>query len=224
MACIAVTQFLSFTGRTEDTVQTQMVFADDVSNAVNVVAAIKDFWNDAQDTGLSVGSLLGDALLAGAGNSLTKVYELVDFTGAAPLGPPSYEEVWQRFDLTGGVGSMPNEVCACLDFHSDWGSSPEFLGSARPRQRHRNRIYIGPLKTTTRAVADHQVYVRQDYRETIGQAAQILALSEDVLWSTWSRVNASVDYPVIGCFISNAPAIQRRRGVRESDRTVVSFV
>lgn len=115
--------------------------------------------------------------------------------------------------------ALPNEVAACLSFHS---ATPT-TGGGTLNKRKRGRVYLGPFGTGALAswtAGDGDAFLHADLIAAVKNSIIAAdALTSDVEWQQYSR--ASNDFePVTQCFIDNRFDTQRRRGFAPSSRTI----
>lgn len=141
-----------------------------------------------------------------------KVYDL----GETP--PRPVHE--RQFTLTGmpNAGALPPEVACVASFYG------QKLGQGTPRNlpRQRGRVYLGPLAAQSLESRGGSLYFRSDMRVTIAHAMRRMTqdnLTKGVGWSTLSTTYSDTSLVQAG-WVDDAPDIQRRRGVKASQRTL----
>jgi len=152
-----------------------------------------------------------------------KVYELTDLSGASGLGTPvAVRPLDATIPGNDSASGLPAELSVCVSFHGDLTGLVEKSGATRPANRHRGRVYVGPLTdgTMVQDGTTHVVGVNSTFRGVCADAAgRMLGGVFGVTWCVWSRKNAAL-YEVVGGFVDNAFDIQRRRGEDTTARTI----
>lgn len=176
----------------------------------------------------------GDKLHLYMSNEISRVTKptlrTYDVAGGSPLA------VDTMLAMTGALGAgLPSEAAVCLSFHSDLTGILEFapdgadadLAPDRPRARHRNRIYFGPLVlgaatgSPARPVAQ-VVQALQDLATDLGNPADTtLANGLLPVWVTYSEKTGEA-FPVTGCWVDDSFDTQRRRGVAPTVRNALA--
>lgn len=220
---LAVVTLAKKSGIPADAVQNTFAFErtalePPVTAGAAIKAALDNFYNTAGAGGSSVGSQLAESLSTTADAGRIQVYDVTADLGGTAHGSPVYD---QPFTLSNtGVGSLPDEVAACLSFQSAYGADVEFGAGARPRARDRGRVFIGPLRAGA-AVVDattKEAFLAQTTRIAIAEAGGRL-VNMGAGWSVWSRRDAAFK-TVISGWVDNAFDVQRRRGNEANLRTL----
>lgn len=208
----AQVRLLSDSSLPEDTVVNTWHFASAVTNpdssyvGANLQPPLGQFY-DAIDGLLSVG-------LSGTAN--VKWYDLIDPEPRVPIAE------FNNVNLNLGSGALPSEVALCLSFQG-------VPVSGQPQARRRGRVYLGPLSDTGVVSAAGVGDVRPGataINTVTGAADALLTLSKAaadwrwVIHSPTSGPGISVD--VDNGWVDNAFDIQRRRGLRATQRTLFS--
>lgn len=152
-----------------------------------------------------------------------KIYSAVNALELSPpldvLGAPL---VIHPFTWSGGFSGTQQieEASIALSFHGDYGTAAEFVGKTRPRARHRGRVYLGPLNTSSVSVdsGTHHTKVADAVLTAVAGAAATLRSASGCTWSIWSRTNKAF-YTVTAGWVDNAFDTQRRRGPAALGRT-----
>lgn len=152
-------------------------------------------------------------------NGLFDVYEIPSVPG--PLGSPAYSS---DFGIPAGTNTaaLPSEVAAVISLHADLTNLQEAVGNTRPRARRRGRVFIGPLNISALDNSPTGGMLSLDCRTSLAAQSEQLyvdALADGWVWSVWSRANWDLQ-PIVGGHVDNAPDTQRRRGPRNTARTV----
>jgi hypothetical protein len=186
---------------------------------LGVVTDIVSFYNVIASGAYSIAQLLGEQIDRNAGASKIKFYDLTGKLDGSAHGSPVYETTWQLgAEHASGEPSMPEEVAICASFYGSLAGLSEEVGATRPKQRHRGRVFLGPVNnlTMTSDSTTKRRVVHPMAQTTIRAACLALAASTHQ-WSVWSRRNAAT-YPVTGGFIDDAFDTQRRRGTKATGR------
>jgi len=182
---------------------------------------IMAFYNTIQGGTYSIAQLLGAQIDRNANASKIKYYDLTGHLDGSPHGSPVYEKTWQlAAEHASGEPSLPEEVAICASFYGSLAGLSEEVGATRPKQRHRGRVFLGPVNnlTMTYDSTTQRRSVHPTAQTVIRSACLALAASTHV-WSVWSRKNGAT-YPVTGGFIDDAFDTQRRRGTKATGRNV----
>lgn len=123
---------------------------------------------------------------------------------------------------TSGSGGLPEQVCQTISFRANYGTDPEFGTHLRPRASDRNRLYFGPLSSTT-IQADSETPSRIEFATTFldNCSNSLTKLQTDLAGDTgtdssapslvaWSRKEAAVK-PCVDYSQQLFPTTQRRR-------------
>lgn len=140
------------------------------------------------------------------------------------LGAPVRETPWTLGAVSGNPFTFPSECAVVLSTHASAPDVPENApGGARPKARHRGRVFVGPLNSNTAATvgATQEVVVSQPFRDVLAAAA--LGLIADSTaggnpWSVFSRRDL-VLRPIVGGFVDDAYDTIRSRGQDATVRT-----
>jgi hypothetical protein len=171
------------------------------------------FYNTASGTH-AVCYYLSDCLSRVSNSAQIRFYDLSGFLDGSDHGSPI---VTENFTLGASEGgALPSEVAICVTAQADITGVPVESGATRPQERHRGRIYLGPLVLSGIAQQDSttkESYIDPDARSDIlASADDLLTGIDDSAWSIWSRVDAALR-PVVYGWIDDAWDTQRRRGV-----------
>lgn len=222
---LSVLKFTTVSGIPADRVENTMAWTGDDDPdvaAADVNDALVNFYTVANGATHKVGHYLADSLSRTVAPHID-LYELTDLTGVTGIGTPVASRALSAvLPDAEASDNLPPEVAVCLSFHGDLTGLVERSGATRPANRHRGRIFLGPLTTgTVHKITDTKVAeVRDVPRQAICDAAgRIIAGVFGATWCVWSRANAAL-YPVVGGFVDNAFDTQRRRGVKTTLRTV----
>lgn len=222
---LSVIKFPVVTSIPRDAVENTMAWTgpDDATAAINDVNdALHSLYVANNGFGHSVGGYLSSTLSRSIHPTIN-LYHLTDLTGVTGIGTPVATRVLDAALPAPEVATnLPDEVSVCLSFHGDLAGLVERSGSTRPANRHRGRIFLGPLTTGVMGQDpdNHDVLVHSTPRQAFADAAgRILAGVFGATWCVWSRTNAAL-YPVVGGFVDNAFDTQRRRGIRATSRQV----
>ena len=168
-------------------------------------------------------SFLSPALSRAANAHLMSMYYL-SVDGGGGLGAPVREMPFALAAAGAGAGSYPSEVATCLSVTATATGIPEHApGGARPKSRHRGRIFIGPVSNLTSATvgATSEIVVSDPYRQVLAAAATKLieeAGQNNITWVIWSRTDNALR-PITGGFVDDAYDTVRSRGQKPSTRT-----
>lgn len=240
MPSLVVVTLANVNGLSEDAVQNSFCIRD-LSNSDtqqtkdDCAAAIDDFYNSVGLPGVSpVSWYLSDSLSRAVDACTVKFYDIGAFLDGSPHGSPF--EVYQfTLDPAGDSAQVAAELALCVTLESTGradapvetadGGDP---GTARdrPKQRHTNRIYLGPLNRLADNSGGSQS--RPSAQFMIDARSAFYNLNLDLLAATslglgvWSRADATVR---IAGAVSTDDAwdVQRRRGVAPTARTRLAF-
>lgn len=129
---------------------------------------------------------------------------------------------------------MPEGVAACISYRGNYGTDVEFVKdstgkvTARPRSRHRGRIFFGPLGAGT-MIQDSGTHRTKFVSTFIADALlafqQALSITDSGSnkWhlSHWSKKNGTVE-DLVQVWIDDRPDYQRRRADQSTVRTAVT--
>lgn len=143
------------------------------------------------------------------GNATVTLYNLNEPKPRAPI----YTDTFS-LNLSGSTSPLPNQCAVCMTYQT----TP---ASGQVQARFRNRVYLGPWKST---VVDPNGFVGNTLCDTIGAAAaemlRAAAASVDVSWKVFSPTRAALGSApedglsdVDGGWVDNSFDIQRRRKV-----------
>jgi hypothetical protein len=190
----------------------------DDTNLSSLRTAVKNtFTTIAVTPGHAIGTLIGSSISRGANVGRLEFTEVTGHLDGSPAGSPDYIETWTVPPSSGG-SDLPEGVALVLSWHSAYGDDPEFgPGGDRPKQRDRNRMYIGPMNTFP---FDSESSTNR-YRLATAFGPALLtwfATMDDInggpntTWSlaTWSKTANSVR-TAVACEIDDRPDYQRRR-------------
>lgn len=218
---LVVVKFPHVSGLPRDTVVNTFVFQ--ASNQANVDAVVDgvfpELYNNAFG-GHSIAEYLGNRLSRSSNAASYTQYDITSALDGSPHGGPVRTTHFTLGNATSGTYELPEELSLVVSYHSDYGILSETVGSTRPKQRHRGRVYIGPLNNSAHpSSTGNESRPDSTFVTTLYNAfnTQLLA-GASPNWVGWSRQNAAV-YTVVGGFIDDAWDIQRRRGVAAAGRT-----
>jgi hypothetical protein len=201
---------------------------DDVASVNDIEEALIGFYNN-------IDSLYSANCGATA---RIKTYRLTDPVPRAP-----FDDVVFTFEPAITAPTLPNEVAACLSFR---GANLSGVN----RRRNRGRIYLGPLATAVAIDDVGDVRVASASRTTFTAAADAFLLpvpsptsGDSILWGVFSKSDAlglAVGEPapaeepnytaqqaalgfheIVQVWMDDAFDTQRRRGHRETVRTII---
>lgn len=118
-------------------------------------------------------------------------------------------------DVGGGFtgARLPHEVALCMSYRGDYASGT-------PNARKRNRVYIGPLKTT--AADDTTGRPAAAFVTDLAKAGTALRTAADASltwqWIAYSGIGGGTFTHVTNGWVDNAWDTQRRRGVEATSR------
>jgi hypothetical protein len=115
--------------------------------------------------------------------------------------------------VLGPAGLVPSSEAAI-----DQGAPATHMGQTRPKSSHTGRLYIGPLLSTTLAMAAGEMHIDTTCRTDLASSAIVLRGAVTPRWRVWSRRLASTDQ-VVGGRIDDSVDIQRKRKVAASATT-----
>jgi hypothetical protein len=215
--------------------------ADSSAIAQDVLAHFADFFNVASPEGLRLASFIGGSRSRAAFACTVRAYDITGHLSGTPFGSPFANHA---FTLEGGDASvnLPEEVAGVITLRAaGWDTAlveaPDGgdAGTAkdRPRQRHTNRVFLGPLKAST-LITDPVTGVTRFnsvgggtfLQQVLGAVDRLNTgivgeLSEGL--GIWSRTDAVVRQAV-RAEMDNAFDTQRRRGPRATARSSVSLM
>lgn len=159
-----------------------------------------------------------DALRPYMSGAITQLDHQIKWYDLPLVSPPNYPFAETSFGLaTAPAGTqLPAEVATCLSFQ---GARVTGL----PQRRRRGRIYLGPLNTT--ALGSSTQVGRPIPGMITAMTAAAAAFRSSVeaegacYWGVWSTVDQAL-VEVTDGWMDNAFDTQRRRGLKETDRTV----
>src|SRR4051812_23987932 len=118
------------------------------SDLTDIGVFLVSFYNNQQAIGNSIANLLGSQLDRTANKALFKMYDISDAMDGSPHGSPIKVTAWTLGASQVGETNLPSEVSIVLSYHALLTDIPqEGPGGVRPAQRHRGRMYLGPLNT-----------------------------------------------------------------------------
>jgi hypothetical protein len=168
---------------------------------------VRDMLEDFYATGTSGTSVVGGFSPLLNHTCQIKAYNLEHDKPRAPVYASSFTT-----NLFGGGLSLPFECAVCFSFETR-------RESGVLQARRRNRVYLGPLATST---VDATGRVVATYRTNVinaGKALHDAALAATAWdWKVWSGTDNS-DHPVDHLWIDDAFDTQRRRGLTATGRT-----
>lgn len=214
-------------GFTKDEVVNTFVFFGDAeppstTNLSDAATAIEAFYNTIPSGLNSIAGTLNDSRSRASNAVVIKFYDIHAHLNGSPHGSPVGTATFTLGAQASGGGALPAEVAAVLTYRSPYFSDVEFSPGARPRSRHRGRLYIGPLTASALTLdsTTKRAYVTAGFRTTMKDAASALAtLGGTAIWGQWSRKAALVRIVTDG-WVDDAFDIQRRRGEDPITRTV----
>lgn len=159
-----------------------------------------------------------------------RTYSIDVNTGLAISEP--YEDTFASFAAPANTTPLPREVALCMSYHGNLIGVAEELpdsGDAgterdRPASRMRGRLYFGPFNANTNAGPTEARPGNGVQEVTLEIARYILSNpalldSNDLTWVVYSR-KARATTPVTGAWMDNEWDIQRRRGLRRTNRKI----
>lgn len=190
-----------------------------------------------------VGAYLSPLVNTGVGGSAVAVYDITGKLDGTPHGPPikvlpALSSLRGAFALP-AVG-LPPQLCAVLSYHGtmtglpapvtgpiptpdravDMGAPASHTGVTRPAERHRGRLFFGPLGDPGLVSSGDGATVSDQLRLALCKAAARMVIESAaaaVPWVVWSRASAAV-YPVVGGWCENRFGTQRRRSEKATVR------
>jgi len=179
------------------------------------------------------------------------VIQLYDITGSgltgAPHGSPYATDALELVSAVDSGNPIPNEVAICMGFFDagitglfehgttstepsteaaiDQGAPATHSGVSHPRARHRGRLYLGPLGSSSlEPDANGNPMVNHTVVGQFVGAAQVLRDTAPgtthVQWCVWSRRNATA-LPVVHGWVDNRLASVRRRQPVATSRALI---
>jgi len=206
------------------------LLANDVSVGIN------HFYNVLQTGATSaVCQYLGPSLDISRGLGWT-AYDITAHLNGSPHGAPIASGNYSIPSVGTSTTVIPEGVAACLSYRGNYGTDVEFLRdpvthkiTARPRARHRGRIYLGPLdqiafqQDSTTKRGRLKTLFMTDIMAQLQGAISITdsASNKWQLWH-WSKKNASVE-PIVQAWVDDRPDYQRRRSDQSTTRSTVTI-
>lgn len=175
-------------------------------NYSNIFDMLRDFYTAAPPgESLAISSFMAQGLLDG--DAVVSLYNLSEPKPRAPIYVNTFDLI-----LSGTTSPLPSQCSVCLTYQTN----PQ---SGQVQARYRNRVYLGPWKST---VVDPQGHVSNQVCELIGKAAaemlRAAAASMDNDWMVYSPTRAAAGAGpedglsnVDGGWVDNSFDIQRRR-------------
>lgn len=218
-------------GIPEDAVQNSLYFGTSgfvltTPEDTAIRLAIEDFYNGVHGAGaVSISNMLSETVDSGAFKTLVDFYDVA-------LGGSSISNGSFTMGAGAAASPFPDEVAACLSFHSDLTGVPEEVpqppagpaGDEHLRARRRGRIFVGPLSSAGSSTTASGVRPSLALRQTLAGAGEFLRDSAGLAaalidWVVWSNVDAT-SRNVVGGWADDAYDTQRRRGPAATLRLV----
>lgn len=211
-----VVTFQSTTGLPEDQFVNTWNSFSDILNAsdqsAQMSANLFAFYNSGATAADAVCNYMSTAIDRSTNNVLVQSYDVTTHLDGSVVGPPvDAGHVWTLGD-SANTGQEPNEVAGILSFHGA-GRFPEGPDAGpRPAERHRGRVYIGPLDRAATGSATGGARLTTAFMTAlVTHATNGDLFTGNTKWAVWSRANAEM-YEVVGGFVDSAFDTQRRRG------------
>jgi hypothetical protein len=156
----------------------------------------------------------------------TEYTEISAHLDGSPAGSPNYIDHWTLGAAATSTLPCPESVAIVLGRNSDYGSDAEFgPGHSRPKQRDRNRCYIGPVNvqnfneetTTNRCfIPASLVTAWLNWFKSLDDINGGI----DTTWSlaTWSQTNQSVR-TATNLYMDDRPDTRRLRQIHQGIKT-----
>lgn len=219
---LAVATLPKLSGIPNDAVQNSFAFGTASAPAttaeqIQVTDAVIAFYNAIVFGGVGVSNWLAACLSRAVGACKVSLFDIFGHLDGTPHGSPIRVTTF-TLGAGGTTDSMPDEVAACLSYHSNFGADLEEAGVTRPKARDRGRIYVGPLGLNAIQVdaTTKEAVVTANVRATLNAAGTALIAAVPT-WMVWSRKGAALK-PVTGGWTDNAFDTQRRRGQKATIR------
>lgn len=138
------------------------------------------------------------------------------------LGPPLAQRSWSMGPTA--TGSAAAELAVALSFNADIFGISEEQGTSRPANRRRGRVFIGPLGDNTGVPepTTNELRPSDGFRNSILDAvmtmnANLAAIAPAIIHVAYSAMD-NVTRPIVRYSVDNAYDVQRRRGVRPTNK------
>jgi hypothetical protein len=192
-----------------------------------IQAGLDSFYNGQNGANPKVAGYISDSASRAAGGITYRLYDIAGALGGGPTGSPVATSTGT---LAAGLGQipMPDEVAMCLTLRgSDALTSPveapdgsdPGIAPDRPRSRKTGRVYIGPL-TQGAATSGPPPRPATNFQTVLldaGERMFDLLFPQSILWSVWSRTDATLR-SLTSISVDDAFDTQRRRGPAATSR------
>jgi hypothetical protein len=226
LEALVVVEFQRTTGIARDAVENTFAFVAQTGTAIDFDAIKRDLRDFYTNTNVhhTLEFYLADTIDKTVPAQL-HCYDLHPLLVGPPgsvLGPPVHEDTFGLTGTTGLTPALPDTAAACLSFETiDALTVPEHAPGARPRARHRGRVFLGPLQTAATEVVGGFLRLKGAFQEDLQACASTLesTLADDgnAFWAVWSRKDKTVREVTHG-WIDNRIDNQRRRDVEATSR------
>jgi hypothetical protein len=165
-----------------------------------------------------------------------QAYDITAHLSGTPHGSPINSGNYTITSAGASTVPIPEGVAACISYRGNYGTDVEFVRdpsthkvTARPRSRHRGRIYFGPLSAN--ALIQDSTTFRAQILSTFLTDAQLALQSAGTItdsgsnkWhlSHWSKKNASTE-DIVQQWIDTRPDYQRRRADQAMVRQTATY-
>lgn len=152
--------------------------------------------------------------------SLIEYYDVTNHLDGTPAGSPIRQDMF-TLSPSGGGGSLPPGVAACVGYRADYGGSPEFTPGSRPRARLRGRFFVGPLAQP--AIQSSGGLLAVSFLEALQLSFSAMATTKNQGETNqfnlvqWSRRGQHV-HQITNYYVDEACCYQRRRADDTANR------
>ena len=224
------------TGIPADADVNDFVFSSTVMDAATLAAWLVSaglphgFYNhESAGAGTAVANSISAKVDRSASGSRADYYDLTGHLDGSPLGPPILSSSYAMSGAS-GAETVPAEAAAVVTLYGESRATASVSltnptpppAKIRPKQSYTGRLYVGPLTANAFGLVDNEVRITALFQTQLAKAARYIldqqeAAPTPVYWGVWSRKLQHVD-PIVGGAVDNAPDVQRRRGVKKSNR------
>lgn len=168
---------------------------------------------------------LAPSLVLGGSGAWIGATDVTAHLAGTPAGPEAWT-VALPLTSVAGMSAGPEGVACKVTYQCDYGSDPEFAGSARPRASDRNGFYLGPLgNNAIQADTNGRGALASSFLNLISTWLTAISAgpgtSPDIFGLVvWSKKRAQVIQAIKG-WVDDRPDYQRRRADQGANRTYI---